>query len=243
MAGSRHLRILIPAAGGSQRFRDAGYATPKPWLRLVSGGANTSMLDLIGEEISVLQKHLSGSGVDSDVLVGCPLGYVPPFGVPIQIEKTLGQADTIRQLCAAGKNDTDMQVLVVNSDVVHPAKMLERLVDRLAVFDMSLLVHTSRDPSLSYINMFPQPTAYAEKQVISSYGISGAWGFSSRNNLARILHNICSSAAAGREVYLSHVLGEFTPAAAVLTRRSLFVDLGTPAAVADAGFRIAEYQR
>lgn len=210
--------------------------TPKPWLRLMhkDGVEETTMLMLIAKQLQ--QMRLGSQTVD--VLIGCPPGYIAPFGNTVTIDKTRGQADTIYQLCRYGCGVEDGPVLALNSDVIHSPMPLSFLVESLYLHDMALMVHQSTDPALSYINKWPNPSAYAEKQVISPYGISGAWAFASRQKLQGVLGELLTKTPEDKEVYLSHALSSFTNTYAEIVRSDSFIDLGTPAAVEAAGFKI-----
>lgn len=233
MASDRYFQILIPAAGLSQRFRDAGYNKPKPWLTLkhqVSGVG--TMLEKIGDRITLLQREFK----NFDVLVGCPIGYTSPVGFTVPIVETKGQADTIRQLCEYGNQDNDYRVVVLNSDVLVQSEKIRQLLDAVAhIHNMALLVHKSDDPQLSYVDKIPQPSRYEEKNPISAYGITGAWAFRSKDGLLNSLEAAMKNKEKN-EVYLSAALGHFQWPYAIDAGQ--FVDLGTPEAVARNGFTI-----
>lgn len=233
MASDRYFRILIPAAGLSQRFRDAGYNIPKPWLTLrhEHWGVGT-MLEKIGEGLTLLQRGFE----NFDVLVGCPPGYISPVGFTVPIVKTQGQADTIKQLCEYGHNGDDHRVVVLNSDVLVNSDKIRQLLDAVDhLHSMALLVHMSNDPQLSYVDKIPQPSRYEEKNPISSYGITGAWAFRSKGGLHFSLEAAMKNKEKN-EVYLSAALGHFQWPYAI--DAGGFVDLGTPEAVALHGYTI-----
>lgn len=202
------------------------------------------MLDEITKHVDNMCDEILDDFNHIDLVVGCPPGYIAPSGAAVPIEETRGQADTIYQLCRYGRTNDDGPVLVINSDVLVSHLDMLALLSHTSLHAMVTLVHESTNPALSYINKYPQPTKYAEKQIVSKYGMTGVWAFASRGQLMRVLGEyLLSKESHGREPYLSHVLHEFYPAYAVLRDRSTFIDLGTPEAVVAAGYKIHEAEQ
>jgi HAD superfamily hydrolase (TIGR01509 family) len=103
------LNVLIPAAGDGQRFADAGYKDPKPFIRLPGG---KTMLEGVIDNLGVLarfrlivrSKHVTASGPQA-------VGH----GKFYQIDyKTRGTAESC--LVAAHDIDNDSPLLIANSD-------------------------------------------------------------------------------------------------------------------------------
>lgn len=184
-------RILIPAAGRSERFREAGYETPKPFLGVSYKGVETTMLG-----------HVLRSLPNDDYLIGVPSGYDDGAN-RVVIPHSRGQADTLLQL--ARHCQEDGPVLIVNSDVVFRTSELDYLFRVLSFYDGSLLVQNASNPAMSYVDRVPHPTRFAEKERISDWGISGAWAHRSVFALRDALEKVVSDAGPG-EPYLSHAL-------------------------------------
>lgn len=225
-------RVLVPAAGRSLRFLDAGYETLKPDLELRRPGESTtrSMIDWV---LSALPHTEIGP-----VVVGAhPLlnGPSRPH-VRYVTSHTRGQAQTLHRMLTA-TCPIDEPILVLNADVVFSTSVIcavMRLVDQGA--DVGIAVHESESTAYSYVNSFPYPTKFAEKLCLSKYAMSGVWAFRSPVALRERLEKVCLDMI---EPFLSHGLGRLPGVKEChLIEPSDFADLGTPDAVRDAGWEI-----
>lgn len=164
MAGHRHLWVLIPAAGRSERFAAAGWKTPKP--RLI---VDHKLL----EPGRLMVEHVLNSvpSLDWPRLVALPnlerasrMMVENPRLHIMEVTKTRGQADTIRQMLRwipASQLD-DTAVVVLNCDVVFlDPRLIADLVEQIERgFVASILVTESRNPAMSYAYPYPVPQKF-----------------------------------------------------------------------------------
>ena len=241
MSKSDRIWALIPAAGESRRFRDAGFRRPKPLLRIRHPelGDRTMLgyaLDAVPSELLrlvALPTSISNEDYDSRVRYeDC---------TRIFIEKTEGQGHTIAQMCAWFPRE--QPVLIVNCDVVFREIDLWGILSRLRAdgpggggYDAVIACRRSDDPALSYIDHFPIPTRFYEKEVQSSHmAMSGAWAFSSSVELIRA-YELARRKERG-EVYLSHMMNHYRGTRVALELPAP-VDFGTPEAVRACGAEV-----
>lgn len=225
------LWVIIPAAGKSQRFRDAGYETPKSLLRLESpSGAILPM-------VTHVRLTIDPSFDPRRILVGLPMDYTTEDSMNfIGIEHTLGQADSIYQMIQNLPQEDS--VLVLDCDMLLRSPDINRLIEMLGVYDVSIAVAKTFDPNSSRIDQIPYPTRFVEKEPISEYGIVGARAFKNIGLLSKALkRTIERYKALAQEPYLSVAINHYpgTKFAHVVTN---FVDLGTPERIKAAGWRI-----
>lgn len=227
---------IVLAAGRSQRFIDAGYPRPKPFLNILYKGKECSMLE--------------------HVLDTLPADFQPPvIGVPpgfsrfldqegkqrhhkatlITIEKTRGQADTLYQLV---NNISDQPILVLNCDILFQTKDLITLSRREQ--DLVLAVQSTINPQMSFVDDPHNPKKFVEKIPISSWGISGAWKFSECGPLRAALHQTLLTVSV--EPYLSHSLNllKGTKGTIIIDPP---VDWNTPNSLIASGATIKEIER
>lgn len=165
------MNILIPMAGLGSRFRDAGYATIKPLIR-VNGKTfiewSVSSLGLEGQFIFVileehralLEEHLR------EISPGCQIATVPSL--------TRGATETC--LAAKAYIDNDSPLVITNSDQIFEwdgaayARFLEETDP-----DGNVVVFESDTPKNSYIALDEEGrgTRLAEKEVISHHSLVG----------------------------------------------------------------------
>ena len=230
------LWVVIPAAGESKRFKDAGYLNLKPTLFLKSNvGFCATMLGHVFESMPYTVD-------EGSVVIALPYGIHLPTDVKdcvsdlhtVHIEHTTGQADTIYQ--AIQFLPSEDSVLIQDCDTILKTKDVQFLINNLQVYDMTLAVTKTLDPNASRVDRVPFPTRFEEKKPISEWGIIGVRGF---NNIGRlrsalswaILHNHTE------EPYLSMAMNEYagTKFAHKITE---YVDLGTPERIKEAGWEI-----
>lgn len=213
------LFILIPAAGESRRYKEAGYSLPKPTLWIENGdGVRASMLG-----------HVEATLPPGTVMVGLSAGVALPedcFGNVVRINKTIGQADTIYQMLRGVSENA--RVLVVDCDMILGRKTLEELVALLNTFDVTIAVTYTFDPNASRVDKIPFPTKFVEKEPISAWGIVGARAFGNAGMLRDAL--AITVAAAGQnneEPYLSTAINDY-PGVKFAIETNFYVDWGTP---------------
>lgn len=225
-------RVLVPAAGMSQRFVDAGHATPKPDLVINHMGHSVTMLDWA---LSALPHTLIGP-----IVAGVRTEMTGPFRphVRVNIENSMGQAHTLLAMMHATCL-RDEPVLVINSDVVFAQQDLVSTCEEvLKGADSGILVYRSESKAMSYVDRVPYATRFVEKNRISAFAMAGAWAFRSSNQLQDCLEYAYAN---NDEPYLSHAMNAMRGVHAChQTEAKHVLDWGTPEALAATGARIVK---
>ena len=246
MAGPRHVWVLVPAAGESRRFREAGFKTPKPRLKVSHG-------DLYGGAPRRMLHHVLSAVPDDSWprLAALPAPDDPEDlrGIggealyPLQVKKTKGQADTLRQMIRSlpARDLDSTAILIVNCDVVFrdPADLAWIVQRVMTGFTVASIVVESQDPAMSYAYPFPCPQKFVEKQLVGRHAMAGAWAFANATRLLRALDWACCQGST--EPYLSHAMNRIHgPKISHLVEREKYLDWGTPANLKLSGARAYE---
>ncbi len=229
-----NLHVVIPAAGKSQRFFNAGYTTPKPLLKI-----RNNQNDLVGTMLEHVYCTIPSGFVD--ITVGLPDTYSGPELVLVEyrkIESTLGQADTVYQLIKDLPEDD--RVLVLDCDVLLHEDDIRGVVGALEVADLSVAVTETFDPNASRVDVIPYPTRFVEKEPISSWGIVSARAFRHAALLKDALETTLEECKkSGEEPYLSMALNHY-PGMKYAYKIDRFQDWGTPERLHESGAEIVE---
>lgn len=221
------MKVLVPAAGVSQRFRDKGILTPKPLITFqYQWSSRMTMLE-----------H-AVAGIDAPVAVGMNADADwPDVGQYVLVKDTQGQADTIHQMLTSNDLGVDFgeEVLIINSDQKFFFS-LDTFAKQARGFDKAALVfedtHTWDGFSpYSYVDNFPDFRLTAEKVQISPWAIAGAFYFKSAAFLMEALDNQkrFNVRAPNNEFYLSATLQcAGGGGLAVLCKKDQVVSWGTP---------------
>ena len=233
------LWVVIPAAGLSKRFSDAGFSTPKALLQIKS--KKNISLPMVSHVINSVDYYSVDRFITPDkIIVGLPFGHDnKDILVPKTfIKNTLGQADTIFQLISdLPEND---KVLVLDCDMVLNSKDIRKLVEMGQVYDVALAVTETFDPNSSRVDQVPFPTMFVEKEPISSFGIVGARTFKNIGKLREALKKTMQEHLLnGKEPYLSSALNHY-PGKKFALVVDEFQDWGTPQRVTDSGASIID---
>lgn len=220
---TRHLTVLVPAAGNSQRYLDLGIRQPKPLIKFEHGG---------GFRVTMLEHALQGAQYDWPVVVGVKSGMVRAFQhslrtdwpyvtsqqtTVVAINQSRGQSDTILQMLA---HVPDGEVLVVNSDQGFSPPVLGRLVTEARWAQLTrrhmkaaVLTMKANDPAYSYIDTDTGPwfDEAVEKKVISHRACAGAFWFQDARELAAAISKQQVMDWSGRETYLSEAINRLPP--------------------------------
>lgn len=228
---SKNLWVAILAAGESQRFKDAGFHTPKPYLRIKD--KNGIELSMINHVIKSLRK------LGANIIVGIPGLILPPSDLNVErayIENTKGQADTAFQVLRHIPDED--QVLILDCDMILKADDITKMIHFLKTSEVVVAVAETFDPNASRVDTIPFPTRFAEKEPISHWGIVGARAFANVGNLKTALATYLMRAEKiNREPYLSEAMNllEGTKYAHLITE---FQDWGTPERIRESGAEI-----
>jgi len=223
---------VIPAAGESKRFREAGYSMPKPLLRIKSPA---------GEEAYMVQHVIADlpSWLRAGVVIALPSHLDKPIDLEertISIPHTIGQADTVYQAIKT-LPDNDL-VLVLDCDMILKSEDILKLVELLNIYDVTVAVTETFDPNASRVDQVPFPSRFVEKEPISKWGIVGARAFKSAAVLSVALERTFDRCTARhQEPYLSMAMNPYPGSkfAHVITD---YIDLGTPERIKEAGWEI-----
>lgn len=231
MASDRRIRILIPAAGESARYREEGYDLPKHMLRVTYGGINGTML---GHVLEYVPK-------DMDVLVGVRQAVpdLHPRVMTTVVEHTAGQADTVRQMLE--EVDIDDGVIVMDCDTLVLKEDVYRIRNLMAEWSAVVLVAENRyDRSMSRVDHVPHPTVFVEKKDISQWGVVSVRAFHNAGLLRGTLRQVVDEhRQIGTEPYLSHVLNRYPGTKYALVTKE-YTDWGVPEKLRRSGAVIEE---
>jgi CTP:molybdopterin cytidylyltransferase MocA len=182
--GSSVLYTLIPAAGASQRFKDAGYTTSKPFLPM-NDHEGRCMVDLV-VETAPCNSHAILVGIPGEDYHHEPLRSAIARYVPFY-RRTKGQAETVRILTELLPEDAS--VLVINCDAVTDYPMADFVQEccRENAAVGVLTVAGNSNTALSYVKGSPWITATAEKRVISNAAVAGFYYFRRAGDLLNAL--------------------------------------------------------
>jgi len=229
---SNPIWVVIPAAGESRRFKEAGYSTPKPLLRI-----------RYNDTVSYMAHYV----MSSIPLIHCETLIVFPYGVEIPhnfdhtagrmfLKSTTGQADTVYQaIKELPKNDS---VLILDCDMVLQSEDVYKLVLILQIEDVAIAVAETFDPNASRVDQIPYPTRFVEKENISQYGIVGARAFKNIGILQEALSRTLERyEVLGKEPYLSVAINHY-PGNKYAHLITNYVDWGTPERIKESGAEI-----
>lgn len=243
--------IIIPAAGKSQRFIDAGYTKIKPLLELEApDGKKDWMMNFVEDSVPKGYTRIialpEGLKFSSEELGGMTLWECLESTLNMvedrqfekhwiqYIERTKGQADTIYQVTRHLPQDDSC--LILDCDMILKTRDIQQLIDLLQVFDVTIAVTESFDPNASRIDQIPFPRKFVEKEPISQYAIVGARGFRSIDKLGLALEKTLDECG-DKEPYLSMAINNYEGSKFALMITE-FTDLGTPKRIEEAGWKI-----
>lgn len=212
-----NLWTLIPAAGRSERFRQAGHALPKPLLRVRDRhGRTRRMFDHVLERVRL-----------DNVIVAIPAGHAPCGDSQIMpIEHTRGPCDTISQMLA--RVPEDARVLLCDCDaLVDDENFVEDMLEFIGPYSQVAAVVESDDPNLSRVDRFPNWSCCIEKPTIPcGPGVFGMRAFSRAGQLRLACLDAMQT---NPEAYLSAAMTIIGRGRALWTHR--YEDWGTPEAL------------
>lgn len=173
------LNIVIPMAGHGRRFKEAGYAEPKPLIPV----HGRPMIELVVENVRprrahrfvfiCRQEHIDTYGLAER------LGFIAPGAVVLGIDEvTEGAACTV--LKAAPLIDSDEPLMIANSDQWVDASIDEYLsLQDGDGLDGLIMTMTASDPKWSYIRFDANGRAseVVEKQVVSNEATVGIYNY------------------------------------------------------------------
>ena len=221
MANRTLSTVIVPAAGKSQRFADAGIEGHKALIKFHWRNHHGTMFDHILRDLE--KDHLIWIGVN-----GLDVFTVRDYVVDVGL--TEGQADTVhRMLLKLNKNGP---VLVLNCDAGfdYPLELFEQQCMSTGLAYGALVFPGNEERQYSYVDNYPLFLSAAEKNPISSWAMAGAYWFSSSKELASVFeHQFLNGTKHSGEFYLSGTFQMMRgPGLAVAMERKQLHVWGTP---------------
>jgi NDP-sugar pyrophosphorylase family protein len=235
------LQILMPMGGLGQRFRDAGINTPKPLID-VNGmpmfkKALASYDSYPGEKryIFVIRKDTN----DEYGLVNQIQEILPDANIKILDHNTRGAVETC--LVAEEFIDPNLPLVIMDCDIAFDAGNYFELIQEAIQndsYDGLLLSFDSDKPQYSYaeVNQDGIVTRTAEKVVISSNALMGAYFFTYARNFLDAAHQLLSNeiSESMKEYYVSLIYNILIESKKRIgLAKGVFYCFGTPEELAD----------
>lgn len=231
--------IVIPMAGLSRRFQDAGYQQPKYMLQLhgrsVFAHAVDSFRAYFGTEPFLF---IARSGLGAPTFIDAELarlGIASARTVELP-HPTLGQADTVRLGLEMGATERETPLTIFNIDTFRPGFCYPQAgwMDRA---DGYLEVMPGSDPGFSYVRPAPEGEAQvaetAEKVVISNLASTGLYWFRRAGDFLAAMQDGTRAAQAHGELYVAPLYNALIAAGLDIRYRTIqaqdVVFCGTPA--------------
>lgn len=175
--------IVIPMAGLSQRFKNAGYAEPKFKLRLAGKSVfryAVGSFEAYFKTNPFLFVYREEEGLDRFLIAECEtMGVQMPILVGLAAP-TRGQADTVVQGLNITQIDDSQPIIIFNIDTFRPGYRLPEHFD-LARIDGYLEVFRGSGPNWSYVRPMDADDCRAaetsEKFEISDLCCTGLYYF------------------------------------------------------------------
>lgn len=194
----RPLHIIMPMAGEGSRFLKEGWTTPKPLIELRGIPLFVRAIDSVAVEGAVMkysfivrQEHIEHYHIDKQIRMIIPEANI------FSVEKTTRGAVETCLIAESAINENDA-VIVMDCDLEFRSKtyvdgirtILNQSVDEAN--GGMLVSFESTEPRYSYAevdeNMIVKRTA--EKEVISTHALCGAYFFSSARGFLKAAHRL-----------------------------------------------------
>src|SRR3974377_530764 len=155
------MRVIVLAAGDSRRFKEAGYETPKPFLKV---NWRDNINTMLGHVINTIP-------IDLDYIIAYHKGWRTELTASLgfEIGNTKGPADTALQVLIGTRYDA---TLIIDCDILNTTNDLARLLRQNSC---AVLVKKSANPAYSYVDNLGLFTHIVEKERISDYAVQGAY--------------------------------------------------------------------
>lgn len=192
------LHLLIPAAGDSRRFREAGFIGPKGLIHMVWKGRRGTMISHVIDSVGVTLNTIIGVSPESAPFFEDRL----PIYERCIVYNSQGQASTVVAMTdRLHKND---EILVVNCDNAFDdcAPMRMVLQARRLEAVAATLVFKATGNRYGYVDTAPFFTYGEEKNPISEHALAGAFYFRTVDEFQSAWLSYISGGQLG-ETYLS----------------------------------------
>lgn len=228
----------MPMAGEGSRFSKAGWTTPKPLIELDGKPLFLHAIDSVRiEGISmkysfiVRQEHILNQGIDKSIKEILPEANV------FSVEKTTRGAVETCMIASDAISDDDA-VVVMDCDLEFSSEKYKELIRQSLqtpgdkACGGALVSFESDSPRYSYAEVGPDGLVKrtAEKEVISSHALCGAYFFASGKEFKQVASELINSPMEKPELYVSllynKLLANGSPV--YLAPMELYRSYGTP---------------
>lgn len=203
------MNFVIPMAGKGQRFKDAGYDTPKMLINakgktLLEWSVDSLPLELCSKLIFILlRKHTEEYGLIEFIKSKYSGAYELCF---VELDEvTRGQAETV--LKAKQFIDKNSDLLIFNIDTAFSSNTLvDSLMNDKSDGVLGAFEDLSDSKKYSYAKLdeFGSVMEVAEKVHISNNALTGLYHFKKANNFIRIAErNISANRTSKGEFYIA----------------------------------------
>ena len=235
----RSLHIVMPMAGEGSRFKNAGWTTPKPLIELNEKPLFVRAIESVKVDgapmkysFIVRKEHIDEYGVDASIKAILPEANI------FSVEKTTrGAVETC--LIAESAIDDEDAVVVMDCDLEFRSDEYRRLIEAALNVPAAeacggaLVSFESDLPKYSYAEVGEDGLVKrtAEKEVISSHALCGAYFFASGREFKEAAHRLLNEPIMTKpEFYVSllynYLLKDGSPVR--LAPMELYRSYGTP---------------
>lgn len=235
----RHLHIIMPMAGEGSRFANAGWTTPKPLIELhgeplFKHAISSVTADGIQMKYSfiVRQEHINKYGIDKGIKA-----FLPEANIFSVMKTTRGAVETC--LMAESTIADDDAVIVMDCDLEFRSARFIEIIKEILSLPLeqanggALVSFESNQPKYSYAEVGKDGLVIrtAEKEVISSHALCGAYFFSTGKRFKEIAHQLLNEPEFKKPEYYVSLLYNYMLAAGEkvqLAQMEEYYSYGTP---------------
>lgn len=235
----RHLHIIMPMAGEGSRFANAGWTTPKPLIELhgeplFKHAISSVTADGIQMKYSfiVRQEHIDKYGIDKGIKA-----FLPEANIFSVMKTTRGAVETC--LMAESAIADDDAVIVMDCDLEFRSSRFIEIIKEILSLPLeqanggALVSFESDQPKYSYAEVGKDGLVIrtAEKEVISSHALCGAYFFSTGKRFKEIAHQLLNEPEFKKPEYYVSLLYNYMLAAGEkvqLAQMEEYYSYGTP---------------
>ena len=235
----RHLHIIMPMAGEGSRFANAGWTTPKPLIELhgeplFKHAISSVTADGIQMKYSfiVRQEHIDKYGIDKGIKA-----FLPEANIFSVMKTTRGAVETC--LMAESTIADDDAVIVMDCDLEFRSARFIEIIKEILSLPLeeanggALVSFESDQPKYSYAEVGKDGLVIrtAEKEMISSHALCGAYFFSTGKRFKEIAHQLLNEPEFKKPEYYVSLLYNYMLAAGEkvqLAQMEEYYSYGTP---------------
>ena len=194
----RPLHIIMPMAGEGSRFLKEGWTTPKPLIMLHGEplfwhAISSVHIDEVPMKYSfiVRQEHIDKYQIDQQIKT-----FLPEANIFSVLKTTRGAVETC--LMAEDKIADDDGIIVMDCDLEFRSREFLHILEQILSLPIeqaeggALVSFESNEPRYSYAAVGDDGYVIrtAEKEVISSHALCGAYFFSSGKRFKQVAHQL-----------------------------------------------------